>query len=172
MEEQSRRSKEMIDEIPALAWSCLPDGSGEFLNRRWLDYTGLSREAAPGLPWNDVVHPDDLEDLNETWRRHLASGEPVEVEARLRRFDGDYRWFLFRAVALRDEQNNVIKWYGTSTDIEDRKRMEARLRREKVELRQIIDTIPQYIIVLEPDGTLKQVNQQVLDYTGLLLWLQ
>jgi len=167
MEEQSRRSKEMIDEIPALAWSCLPDGSGEFLNRRWLDYTGLSREAAPGLPWNDVVHPDDLEDLNETWRRHLASGEPVEVEARLRRFDGEYRWFLFRAVALRDEQNNVIKWYGTSTDIEDRKRMEARLRREKVELRQIIDTIPQYIIVLEPDGTLKQVNQQVLDYTGL-----
>jgi len=157
----------MVDEIPALAWSCLPDGSGEFLNKQWLDYTGLSVEPAPGFDWTAVVHPDDLENLIDTWRRHLASEEPAEVEARLRRFDGEYRWFLVRAVPVRDKQNHVIKWYGMNTDIEDRKQLEARLRRDKVELRLIIDTIPQYIIVLEPDGTLKQVNQQVLDYTGL-----
>ena len=156
----------MIDEIPALAWSCLPDGSGEFLNKQWLDFTGLSTESAPGLHWESVVHPDDLENLMNAWRHHLATAEPIEVEARLRRFDGEYRWFLFRAIPVRDSQKNVIRWYGTNTDIDDRKQMEARLQREKVELRLIIDTIPQYIIVLEPDGKLLQVNRQVLDYSG------
>src|SRR6266446_1418788 len=169
MNDSEKQFRQMVDEIPALAWSCLPDGSGEFLNKQWLDYTGLSVGPAPGLQWKAVVHPDDLENLMDTWRCHLASGEPTEVEARLRRFDGEYRWFLFRAVPVRDEHNHVIKWYGTNTDIEDRKQMEARLQRDKVELRLIIDTIPQYIIVLEPDGTLKQLNQQVLDYTGLTL---
>src|SRR2546422_3724621 len=167
MNDSEMQFRQMIDEIPALAWSCLPDGSGEFLNKQWLDYTGFSTESAPGLHWESVVHPDDLENLMNAWRHHLATAEPIEVEARLRRFDGEYRWFLFRAIPVRDSQNNMLRWYGTNTDIEDRKQMEARLRRDKVELRQIIDTIPQYIIVLEPDGTLKQVNQQVLDYTGL-----
>src|SRR5437879_2455174 len=169
MNDSEKEFRQMVDEIPTLAWSCLPDGSGEFLDKQWLDYTGLSVESAPGLQWEAVVHPDDLENVIETWRRHFASAEPIEVEARLRRFDGGYRWFLLRAVPVRDEQNNVIKWYGTNTDIEDRKQMETSLRRDKVELRLIIDTIPQYIIVLEPDGTLKQLNQQVLDYTGLTL---
>ena len=67
----------MVDEIPALAWSCLPDGSGEFLNKQWLDYTGISEEPAPGLHWKVIVHPDDLENLMNTWRRHLASEEPA-----------------------------------------------------------------------------------------------
>src|SRR5437899_150697 len=167
MNYSEKQFRQMIDEIPTLAWSCLPDGSDKFLNKQWLDYTGLSVESSPGLQWEAVVHPDDLENVIDTWRHHLASAEPIEVEARLRRFDGGYRWFLVRAVPVRDKQNNVIKWYGTNTDIEDRKQMETSLRRDKVELRLIIDTIPQYIIVLEPDGTLKQVNQQVLDYTGL-----
>src|SRR2546425_2761699 len=167
MNYSEKQFRQMIDEIPTLAWSCLPDGSDKFLNKQWLDYTGLSVESSPGLQWEAVVHPDDLENVIDTWRHHLASAEPIEVEARLRRFDGGYRWFLLRAVPVRDEQNNVIKWYGTNTDIEDRKQMETSLRRDKVELRLIIDTIPQYIIVLEPDGTLKQLNQQVLDYTGL-----
>ena len=69
----------MIDEIPALAWSCLPDGSGEFLNKQWLDFTGLSTESAPGLHWESVVHPDDLENLMNAWRHHLATAEPIEV---------------------------------------------------------------------------------------------
>ena len=166
MNDSEKHFRQMIDEIPALAWSCLPDGSGEFLNKQWLDYTRLSTEAAPGLHWESVVHPDDLENLMNAWRHHLASAEPIEVEARLRRFDGEYRWFLFRAIPIRDVRNNVIRWYGTNTDIDDRKQMEARLQREKVELRLIIDTIPQYIIVLEPDGKLLQVNRQVLDYSG------
>jgi len=169
MKHPSDQFRKMIDEIPTLAWSCLPDGSVEFLNKRWLDYTGLSMETFLGRQWQTVIHPDDLETLMNTWRRHLASGKPAEVEARLRRFDGEYRWFLFRAVPVRDEQNNLIRWYGTNIDIEDRKQMEERLRRDKTELRLIIDTIPHNIIILEPDGKLISVNQQVLDYTGRTL---
>src|SRR5438445_2356793 len=169
MNDSEKQFRQMVDEIPTLAWSCLPDGSGEFLNKQWLDYTGLSVEPEPALHWKAVIHAHEFEKVTDTWRRDLASAEPIEVEAGLRGFDGGYRWFLLRAVPVRDEQNNVIKWYGTNTDIEDRKQMETSLRRDKVELRLIIDTIPQYIIVLEPDGTLKQLNQQVLDYTGLTL---
>src|SRR2546425_1991836 len=167
MNDSEKQFRQMVDEIPTLAWSCLPDGSGEFLNKQWLDYTGLSMGSAPRMQGKAVFHTVHLENLKDKLLRPSASVQPTEVEARLRRFDGEYRWFLVRAVPIRDEQNNVIKWYGTNTDIEDRKQMEMSLRRDKVELRLIIDTIPQYIIVLEPDGTLKQVNQQVLDYTGL-----
>src|SRR5215467_16205015 len=107
--------RQMIDEIPTLAWSCLPDGSGEFLNKQWLDYTGLSMKEALGWQWKSVVHPDDIQNLMDRWERHLASGEPGEIEARLRRFDEGYRWFLFRAVPVRDQHGNVIRWYGTNT---------------------------------------------------------
>src|SRR5262249_9428594 len=116
MNNSEQRTRQMIDEIPALAWSSLPDGSVEFISKQWLKYAGLSHEAAQALRWESLVHPDDLDNLMSTWRHHLASGEPFEAEARLRRVDGEYRWFLIRAVPLRDALNNVIKWYGTNTD--------------------------------------------------------
>jgi PAS domain S-box-containing protein len=100
----------MIDTIPALAWCCLPDGANEFTNKRWLEYTGLSQEEATGRGWRRPVHPDDLGRLMETWQAILASGEPGEEEARLRRFDGEYRWFLIRAEPVRDEHGNVVRW--------------------------------------------------------------
>jgi PAS domain S-box-containing protein len=118
----------MIDHIPTLAWSWRPDGATTFLNRRWLDYTGLSLEQARGWGWQVAIHPDDLGKLMDTWLALLASGEPGEAEARLRRGDGTYRWCLFRAVPVRDEQGHVVHWYGTTTDIEDRKRAEAALQ--------------------------------------------
>jgi formate hydrogenlyase transcriptional activator len=114
----------MIDKIPTFAWSCRPDGTTEFLNQRWLEYTGLSMEQALGWGWQVPIHSDDLPKLMDTWLRLLASGEPGEEEARLRRFDGEYRWFLFRAVPVRDERGEVVRWYGTNTDIEDLKRAE------------------------------------------------
>src|SRR5438445_13132371 len=88
----------MIDKIPTLAWSCRPDGTTEFLNQRWLDYTGLSMEASIGWGWKVAIHPDDLEQLMDTWLGLLASGEPGDEEARLRGSDGTYRWFLFREI--------------------------------------------------------------------------
>ena len=120
----------MIDQVPILAWSCRSDGTTEFLNRPWLDYTGLSMEDAVGWGWKAAIHPDDLGTLMATWQGLLASGEPGQEKARLRRFDGTYRWFLFRAVPVRDEHGALIRWYGTNTDIEDLKRAESLLAAE------------------------------------------
>ena len=119
----------IIDTIPALAWSARPDGSAEFFNQHYLDFIGLSAEQASGWGWTAAVHPEDLNGLAATWQRIMASKAPGEAEARLRRYDGAYRWFLFRANPLRDETGTIVKWYGVNTDIEDRKRAEAELRR-------------------------------------------
>lgn len=115
-----------IDTIPDLVWSAAADGSIEFLNQRWIDYTGLPLEQIRGWAWlaSGLIHPDDSSMLIDTWRAVLASGQSDEAEARLRRFD---RWFLFRAVPLHDEQGDLVRWYGTNTDIEDRKWAETLL---------------------------------------------
>jgi PAS domain S-box-containing protein len=124
-----------IDAIPILAWSAGPDGFSEFHNQRWLDYTGLYPAEAQGLGWGAAIHPGDLAKLVEKWRLHLASGEAGEFEGRLRRFDGEYRWFLFRVEPLHDEGGNIIKWYGTNTDIEDRIRAQDTLRENEQRFR-------------------------------------
>jgi PAS domain S-box-containing protein len=125
-----RRSEDrlrlVIDALPALVWSKSPDGSADFLNQRFREYTGLSVEEGLGWGWiKNAFHPEDR--LEEEWRAAFAAGEPFEKEARLRRADGVYRWFMLRAIPLRDERGNVVKWYGTSTDIEDRKSAEEAL---------------------------------------------
>ena len=107
----------MIDKIPTLALSSRPDGTTGFLNKPWLQHTVLLMEESLGWGWKVSVHPEDLGKLMDTWLGLLASGEPGEKEARLRRFDREYRWFLFRAVPHRDEQEKLIRWYGTNTDI-------------------------------------------------------
>jgi formate hydrogenlyase transcriptional activator len=163
------RLRKIIDTIPTLAWCSLPDGTGIFWNRRWHEYTGLPLEAVRGWGWQDVIHREDLKEITDKWRTFLASGQPGEVEGRLRRFDGVYRWFLFRAEPLRDESGNIVNWYGTDTDIEDLKRAEAKLRQDEEELRRMTDAIPQTIIVLNPDGKAIYANRVALEYTGLSL---
>jgi formate hydrogenlyase transcriptional activator len=163
------RLRKIIDTIPTLAWCSLPDGTGIFWNRRWHEYTGLPLEAVRGWGWQDAIHPEDLKEITDKWLGFLASGQPGEVEGRLRRFDGVYRWFLFRAEPLRDESGNIVNWYGTDTDIEDLKRAEAKLRQDEEELRRMTDAIPQTIIVLNPDGKAIYANRVALEYTGLSL---
>lgn len=161
--------RKIIDTIPTLAWCSLPDGTGIFWNRRWHEYTGLTLEVARGWGWQDAIHPDDLKEITERWLEFLASGQAGEVEGRLRRFDGVYRWFLFRAEPLRDESGNIVNWYGTDTDIDDLKRAQAKLRQDEEELRQMIDLLPQHIQVLDKDGALLQANKTLLDYKGFTL---
>jgi PAS domain S-box-containing protein len=124
-----RNLKLIIDTIPALAWSARTDGNAEFFNQHYLDFIGLSTEQASGWGWTIAVHPDDVNALAATWQHIMASEAPGEAEARLRRYDGSYRWFLFRANPLRDETGAIVKWYGVNIDIEDRKRAEAELKR-------------------------------------------
>src|SRR6266403_955405 len=131
-EEKLRRSERdlhsIIETIPTMVWSAAPDGSVDFFNPRWRDYTGLSPDQSRDWRWTAAIQPDDLSRLTDAWQSILVSGEPGETEARLRRFDGAYRWFLFRANPLRDESGNIVKWYGINFDIEDRKRAEEGLR--------------------------------------------
>jgi PAS domain S-box-containing protein len=119
--------------IPAYVWSALPDGAVDFVNRRWLEFTGFSMDRALGWGWADALHPEDRARLAGLWRAAIASGDAMEVEARMRSADGRYRWLLVCAVPLRDRSGKVVKWYGKSTDIEDRKRTEQ----ERERLRQL-----------------------------------
>jgi PAS domain S-box-containing protein len=155
------RLRLIIDTIPTIVWRKDPDGSADFLNRNFREYTGLSLEQGLGWGWmNNAFHPDDR--LVEEWRAALAAEKPFEKEARLRRADGQYRWFLIRAVPLRDEHRKVVKWYGTTNDVEDLKRAEDRVRL-------IINTIPTMAWTVRPDGVVDFVNQRWLDYAGLSL---
>ncbi len=108
-----------------MTFTALSDGSSTFVNKRWTEYTGLSVEQSSGAGWQRVIHPEDLVRHSENWRISVATGQLFEDEARFRRAaDGGYRWFLVRGVPLRDQHGNIVKWYGTLTDIEDRKRAE------------------------------------------------
>jgi PAS domain S-box-containing protein len=135
---EEKRLREVIEGIPAMAFSVHPDGSPDLVNQRWLDYAGLSRSKGQAVrSWESAIHPADLETHLEKWRTALATGEPFENEARHRSVSGEYRWFLVRAVPLRDKHGKILKWYGTVTDIEERKRAEEereRLRRLEAQL--------------------------------------
>jgi PAS domain S-box-containing protein len=159
----------IIDTIPAVVWAAQPDGSGDFFNRRWLDYAGLSRQEACGWGWTKIIHPDDRERVLEYYRSILASGQPGEIEARLLRFDGAYRWFLVRIDPLRNESGAIVKWCGTNIDIEDCKRSEENIHGNELSFRRIVETIPALVWCASPDGELTYVNQRILDYTGTTL---
>src|SRR3984893_865263 len=159
--------RQVIDTIPTLAWCNLPDGPNEFLNKRWHDYTGLSPEESHGWGWQVAFHPEDMPPLMAKWRELLVSGEPGEIEARLRRHDGVFRWFLIRVEPLRDGAGKIVRWYGTSTDIETLKQTQEKLRKDERELRRITDAIPQTIVILDPCGAPLYANQATHDYTGL-----
>jgi PAS domain S-box-containing protein len=122
--------RKAIDTIPALAWRALPDGSNDFLNKHWPDYTGLSPAESQGWGWKVAIHPADVGGLLQKLQAILASGKPGESEARLRGHDGVFRWFLFRAEPLREEAGQIVHWYATATDTDDRKRAESLLAAE------------------------------------------
>jgi len=167
LKNSEKKLRQVIDTIPTLAWSILPDGSNEFLNKRWHEYTGLSAAQSHGSGWQVAIHPEDRVLLLQKWQGLLASGEPGEMEARLRRHDGVFRWFLMRVEPLRGDTGKIVRWYGTCTDIETLKQTEAQLREDERELRRITDLIPQAIVVQDPSGTPIYANQATLDYTGL-----
>ena len=161
------RLRKILDTIPTLAWCNLPDGSNDFVNRRWSDYTGLSQEEVQRVGCKVAIHPEDLPKWLDEWRTLVASGAGGEIEARLRRHDGTYRWFLIRVEPLQDQSGEMVRWYGTNTDIEDRKRAEEKLRQDEIELRQITDAIPHNIVVMGPDGTRLYANRTFHEYTGI-----
>jgi PAS domain S-box-containing protein len=156
----------VVDTILALAWSARPDGTADYFNQHYLDFIGLSAEQASGWGWTAAVHPEDVNGLAATWQRIMASEAPGEAEARLRRHDGEHRWFLFRVNPLHDETGTIVKWYGINTDIEDRKRAEEALRSSELNLRQMTETIPEMLWSATPEGAIDYCNTRFLEYTG------
>jgi PAS domain S-box-containing protein len=131
LKSQERRLRDVVETIPTMTFTALSDGSNTFVNKRWTEYTGLSVEQSSGAGWQCAIHPEDIVHHSEKWRISVATGQLFEDESRFRRAtDGEYRWFLVRGAPLRDQQGNIVKWYGTLTDIEDRKRAEQ--EREKL----------------------------------------
>jgi PAS domain S-box-containing protein len=128
------RFRRVIDTIPAHVWSALPNGSAEFINQRFLEFAGRSMEDMLGWGWGSVVHPDDLTRYVDLWQAAVATGKPMESEARVRRADGSYRWLLIRNVPLRDELGKIVEWYGTAIEIEERKQAEEALRQAQADL--------------------------------------
>jgi PAS domain S-box-containing protein len=118
----------IVDTTPALIHTGRPDGHLDYFNKGWLDFLGCSLDDVCGWRWTNVIHPDDVAGIVQKWHASLASGEPFEAEARVRRADGEYRLFLHRKVPMHDEQGRVVKWFGSSIDIDDRKRAEEATR--------------------------------------------
>jgi PAS domain S-box-containing protein len=160
----------IIDSIPTQIWSARSDGTVDFINRRWLDYTGLSAEQALGRGWTVAVHQDDHTRLLECMESIVESGASHETEVRLRRVDGEYRWFLFQGHALDDGNGRIVGWCGTNTDIDHRKRAEDLLRASEEQFRAIVDSIPALVAVVNASsGKIELVNRTVLDYFGRTL---
>ncbi|HXI93084.1 MAG TPA: PAS domain-containing protein, partial [Blastocatellia bacterium] len=124
----------LIDTTPAFLHTALPDGALDFLNEGWLEFVGLPLTDLVGWRWTTAIHPEDVKEFVDKWRASVASGEPFVAESRVRRANGEYRWFLHRKVPLRDETGKIVKWYGSSLEIEDRKRADEELLRSEAYL--------------------------------------
>ena len=160
LQEPERRLRTVIDTIPGLVWSALPDGSIEFCNQQWLDYTGMSFDEVKGWGWTAAIHPRDISGFEAKWRGALAQGTPCEAEARMRKADGCYRWFLMRAVPLRSESGGIRCWYGTNTDVEDLKRSEQEVQKQTALLGELFEQAPGAVAVLNPDDCVVRVNNE------------
>jgi PAS domain S-box-containing protein len=166
--EESLRQREtefrtLTEAIPQHVWTARPDGTADYFNRRWYEYTG---QAAGDATWESVVHPDSLAQTTEAWQRSVRTGEPYEVEYRLKAKDGSYRWFLGRAQPLRDADGKIFRWFGTCTDIDDQKRALDSARESEERFRSMADSAPVLVWVSEKNGECSWFNRAWLDLVG------
>jgi PAS domain S-box-containing protein len=166
---QERKLRDVVETIPAFVWTALPDGSVDFANYHWEEFSGLSAQKTAGSGWLQALHPEDRNRHAQKWGASVSSGEPFEIEARFRRANGEYRWFLVRAVAMRGARGKIAKWYGTTADIEDRKRAEL-LRAELAHVNRIT-TMGELLASISHE--LKQpITASVLNASTALRWLR
>jgi PAS domain S-box-containing protein len=167
LRKSEKELRDVIDTIPALVWSARPDGSNTYVNKRFVEYTGSSAEQTAGSGWQALVHPDDLERHAAKWLEAIATGKPHENEVRSRRSDGQYRWQLDRGVPLRDEAGNIVKWYGVTTDIEDRKRAEEALQQSQFYLAEGQRLAHMGSWTFNPSGFFEYWSQELFKIYGL-----
>src|SRR5690242_7807063 len=141
LRESEQRWHGLTDALPQLVWGATADGACDYFSRQWTDYTGVPEPELLGWQWMKVLHPDDREPTRTFWMDSVAGNAPYNVEYRVRRQDGNYGWFKTRGVPIRDEKGNIEKWFGTCTDITDRKQAEALLRESESDLRKARDEL-------------------------------
>jgi PAS domain S-box-containing protein len=156
----------VMDTIPGLVWSALPNGEVGFCNQKWLEYAGMSLDEATGWGWTAAVHSEDISDLRQLWQTALMQSTSLTAEARMRRRDGSYRWFLIQALPLRDAAGEIIRWYGTNTDIEDRRRAEEEAQRQTSRLDELFEQAPEAIAVLSTDDRIVRINKEFTHMFG------
>jgi PAS domain S-box-containing protein len=156
----------ILDELPGLVWTALPDGRLDFASRPWTEYTGFASNELLGAGWQRAIHPEDLPHLLRRWQSILSAGQVSSMEARLRRFDDGFHWFTFRVRPLVDGSGKIVKWLGLNIDIEDRQQSD---RASEGLYRSITDTIPAMIFFMTPTGELESANPHVLEYVGMTL---
>ena len=161
-------ARSLLDNMPGFLARLSPDGTPEIFNRLFLQYSGKTLDDLKKWRTSDIVHPDDLAHTIEVYGKAISTGQPIDLEYRLRRFDGAYRWFQARGIPVRIE-GRILRWNALITDIDDRKKAEEALESSERNLSLMISAIPTYIHVLRTDGSVLNVNQAVLDYTGLSL---
>jgi formate hydrogenlyase transcriptional activator len=162
-----RKYRHLVDTTPAFVNTALPNGDVDFFNHGWEEYVGLPFIDMLGWRWTSAIHPEDVEAFVGKWRAALESGERFVAEARVRRADGEYRWFLQRSEPLRNEAGEIVKWYGSSIEIHERKTAEDKIREQETELRQMLDLAPQLVAVYGPNRERLYANRSVLDYLGI-----
>ena len=162
--EQDMRMR--LNAIPQMVWSTLPDGFHDFYNDRWYEFTGTPLGSTDGDGWNAMFHPEDQAGAWERWRHSLATGEPYEIEYRLRHHNGTYRWVLGRALPIRDEAGAILRWMGTCTDIDDRIAADRALRSSEARMRALFDAMPVGLVFADAAGRITDGNRQVEQIIG------
>lgn len=170
LRESESRFRQLADAIPQIVWMTDSKGKTDFHNERWFEYTGLSPSSSQADDWHSVVHPDDGERVNNVWEVAARNGEAFEQELRIRHVaSGDYRWFLTRAIPIQDASGQPLRWFGTSTDIDDQKRIEQQLRVNDRIYQAIGESIDYGIWVSDSVGKITYVSPSFLRLTGLTL---
>ena len=162
-----QRYRELAEAMPQMVWTADTAGIVTYRNQRWYEYTGMSEAESVGATRADAVHPDDRDRTLELWWQAIASGETFETECRFRRWDGEYQWFICRAIPTRDSQNQITSWIGTITNIDEIKRSEALLQRQLAEIEAIYQSAPIGLNVLDADLRFVRINQRLADINGL-----
>jgi PAS domain S-box-containing protein len=158
----------LAESIPQIVWTATTNGYLDYYNQRWFEYTGLSEEQSLAYEgWENILHPEDVNVTKESWYRSVANGEEFHIENRLKRStDGSYRWHLARALPLKNEDGNIIKWFGTYTDIDDHKRAEEKLRLSEQRFRKLVDANIIGVMIVDLDGSIHEANEAFLKMVG------
>ncbi len=165
--ESQERYRTVVESLPQMVWTCLPDGRCDYLSRQWVHYTGRPAAEQLDFGWIGQVHPEDREAIESRWLAACESGTSLDATYRIRRADGAYRWFRALAMPLRDGAGRITKWFGTSTDIDRLKTAEDALLESEARFRQLADAMPQIVWTARPDGGLDYFNRRSIEYTGI-----